>query len=296
MKNIIFLLFALFSTIPAFAQETGTISDPILGISFKIPDGWVGQESGEYFVMGHNSVPGMIIMSMHQNNLEQLKQEARNGIHDPESSISLTLASEIEQPQANAIAATLKGTVNWQAAKAYVIALENKFGTGISIAVITTADLFEQKHIAVAKQIMNSVKFTKPKTDAIVKEWKDFLSNVRLTYMYSNFSGSYTDGGVSAYAESNETIDLCSAGYFTHSSNSMVSAGNSGINAYSGNQGGGDGNWEITVGVGGVPYLVLNFNNGEVYEYKLTYEDQKLHLNGTRYFRTTEGEYRPNCY
>ena len=161
---------------------------------------------------------------------------------------------------------------------------------------MTTAELFEQKHIAVAKQIMKSVKFSKPKTDAIVKEWKDYLSNVRLTYMYSNYSGTYVEGGVTAYAESNEKIDLCSAGYFTHSSNSMVSAGNSGINAYSGNQGGGDGSWEIKVGVGGTPYLILNFNNGEVYEYELTYEDNKLHLNGTRYFRTMEGEYRPNCY
>ena len=53
------------------------------------------------------------------------------GIQDSESSIYLDLASKIEQPQSNAIAAILKGTVNWQAAKAYVIALENKFWDGI---------------------------------------------------------------------------------------------------------------------------------------------------------------------
>lgn len=103
------------------------------------------------------------------------------------------------------------------------------------------------------------------------------------------------DGGVSACTESNETIDLCSAGYFTYSSNSMVSAGNRGMNAYDSNRSSGDGDWKIMVGAG-TPYWVLNFNNGLVYEYKLTYENQKLYFNGTRYFRTTEGDYRPNCY
>ena len=79
MKNLTIIVFALMISFQTFAQDTGIVNDPILGISFKIPDGWVGQQSGDYLVMGHNSIPGMIIMSMHQSNLEQLKEEAKNG-------------------------------------------------------------------------------------------------------------------------------------------------------------------------------------------------------------------------
>jgi hypothetical protein len=34
-----------------------------LGISFDIPQGWVGQISGESIILGHNSIAGMMIMT-----------------------------------------------------------------------------------------------------------------------------------------------------------------------------------------------------------------------------------------
>ena len=57
----------------------------------------------------------------------------------------------------------------------------------------------------------------------------------------------------------------------------------------------GNGAWDIIVGHTGQPTLVLKYNNGEVISYTLTYEDSKLYLDGTRYFRTTQGEYAPSC-
>ena len=300
MKNYTFfqILATIFLSISSLnAQQTGNISDPYLGISFDIPNGWVGQESGDLFVMGHNTIPGIIIMTMHNSNVQQLTQEAQAGIQDAQSMIFLNLSGPIQTVQKNAVAGTFEGTVEGQAAKAYMIGMENKLGgSGISIVVLAGNTMFTDEHPKIAKQIMKSVRFTKPQTDKVKKEWVDFLANTRVQYMDSNFSGSYVEGGVTGYYESNEKIDLCSQGYFNYYSSSLVSAGNSNINAYSGGQGNGQGSWEITVGAGGTAYLSLHFHNGEVKEYELGWEDNKLYLNGTRYFRTKTGEYAPNCY
>ena len=33
-----------------------------LGLSFNIPNGWTGQANGEYVILGHNSITGMMIL------------------------------------------------------------------------------------------------------------------------------------------------------------------------------------------------------------------------------------------
>ncbi len=299
MKNLLFVLF-LFAISTFFhsaqAQQTGHVSDPALGLAFDIPSGWVGQLSGDYFIIGHQSIPGMIILSMHQSNVNQLKQEAKKGLHDPDNSVALQLSGNIQDLNKHTIAGMLEGTVNWQAAKAYFISMANPNGNGISIAVLVGKELFDQKHIDIAHEIMRSVKFTKPQTAGIKNEWETWLANTRVQYLNSNYSPSYTSGGISAYSESKEKIDLCAAGYFIHYSFSMVSAGNAGMNGYSGGQNGGQGNWEIQVGAGGTPSLILKFNDGTIREYELSYEDKKLYLNGRRYFRTKTGDESPACY
>ena len=46
------------------------------GVSFKIPDGWIGQESeGMYYNGLKNTKAGLIIIQPHQFNIHELRQQ-----------------------------------------------------------------------------------------------------------------------------------------------------------------------------------------------------------------------------
>lgn len=79
----LFIFLALFLSISLSAQETGQKDYPTLGISFTIPDGWLGQEGQGVYMMGSNSIPGLIlVMPSSVASLDAMRQEARAGVVD----------------------------------------------------------------------------------------------------------------------------------------------------------------------------------------------------------------------
>ncbi|NBC83244.1 MAG: hypothetical protein GVY19_07655 [Bacteroidetes bacterium] len=296
MKKCTTLILAGLITIHLVGQQTGLVNYKHLGISFNIPEGWVGQETDGGYLMGSNNVPGLIMMIPHEiQSVKQLEAEARRGLNEGNGT-ALSLQGDIEQLGNNAIGGEYSGTLEWQAAKGYAVGTINPHGTGVTIIAITTADKYSADYKNYAMQVKNSLVYKKPETGPIVNQWKRHLSNVKLIYMDSYYSSSYTDGGVSGGYSSEIQIDLCAQGYFNYQGNNEVSAGSNYSSLYSGDNNKGHGNWNVVVGAGGQPILRLNFNNGEVYEYNLELREEKTYLNGNKYFRTTTGEYAPNCY
>ena len=299
MRTIILLLILTFP-IWTFSQQTGTITYKELGIQFTIPPGWVGQESQAGFVIGHNTIPGLVLITSHNFTKEQLIQEAHKGIADQQGT-QLKLSGQIEDLTDQAIGGEFQGTLEWQAAKAYIVGLSNPLGMGVSILAMTTAENFNATYKELAIQIMRSVRFSKPDTGPVVQEWGEYLKGVKLTYMESYSSPSYTDGGISGFYENKEKIDLCEKGYFNHYSYNLVSVeGQSSydgalVHASDGGQKYGHGKWEIIAGTGGSAILKLTFHDGKSLEYTLSKDDGKMFLNGSRYFRTWTGENAPNC-
>lgn len=128
---------------------------------------------------------------------------------------------------------------------------------------------------------------------AIAKEWKNRLSNTRLTYLDS-YSSGYGDsyGGYSVH----RTMDICGKGYFTYSGSSNFTMNASAANAYSFGNSGGDGTWSVIDNGSGGAVLQLNFNDGSTAQYRLGFQEGKTYLNGERWFRTTAAdgdEYAP---
>ncbi len=280
----------------SFAQQTGKVEYKHLGISFQIPDGWIGQEGDGVYLIASQTEPGLVLITTHEyKTLEELKTQARIGIQEANGT-SLALQSEIEQLSPTAIGAVYSGTVEWQPAKCYAIGLLNPQGSGLTILAMAQANQYSDKFKNLAMQVKNSASFAKPETGPIVDQWKQHLSGVKLTYMESYSSPSYTDGGISGGYNLKKEIDLCSQGYFLYSGRNNMSMGSDVSSAYSNSKQGGHGQWEVAVNVAGEPVLKLTFYNGEVWEYTLSLIDEKVHLNGEKYFRTMSGEYAPNCY
>ncbi len=291
MKKYVSLCTIFIVSWTLYAQQP--VEYPSLGLSFSIPNGWVGQEYGDGYLIAHETIPGFVIISTHEaNDLATLIKEAQIGLAD-DNGTNLKATSSPTSFKTNGVACEYAGTMEWTPAKAYAIGLLSPNSGGIVILGASTEELFSETHISVVKEIANSVKFTKIIKPQPADQWNEMLQNVRLTYMSSYSSNTYGGGGYSQKT----TIDLCGEGFFNYKDDDVNSFGQY-AGAYSQQRGGGT--WQLEPGRSAdTPVLKLTFYNGEVYSYDLSMSEGKLLLNGYRYFRTyandaTE-EFRPLC-
>jgi len=295
MKHLV-TIFLLAIVILSHGQISGDVNYEQIGVSFTIPEGWSGQESNGMLILGSNTIPGLIILAEHNYTIEQLKVEAQKGLNLGNGA-NLSLSGQLANLSSNAVGGEFDGTLEYQQAKAYIIGVANPHGgTGATIMAVTNSSNYTKEHEEVCKTIQQSFRFKKIDHSAKIKEWQDWLSNVRLTYMNSSYSPSYSSGGISGAYSSETKIDLCSNGSFSYSGNSDVSVSGDGVSGYNAEQNAGQGKWSVEPSSSGNYNLVLKYHNGQSEYYTLEYKDSKLYLNGYRYFRTTEGEYAPNCY
>ncbi len=286
---IISFLFPLLS----FPQISAEVNYEKLGISFVIPEGWVGRESEDMLIMGSDKMSGFLVMQAHNLSLDQLKKEAYIGIDDG-SGTRLKLEGDYDSGP-DYIGGVFGGMVEWEAAKGYLIGVTNSIGLGVMIMGVTSPDKFDDTYKELCFQIYNSLKFSEVDYTAEFEEWKEWLSDSRLTYMNSHYSSDYTDGGISGGYSSERKIDLCGKGYFSDSSNNDMSISGLGVSGYSYGSDEGSGTWKLEMTVEGEFLLILTYTSGNTEEYNLEYKDSKFYMNGVRYFVTSEGEYAPNC-
>lgn len=267
----------------AYPQLTGKVTVPQAGVEFTIPQGWIGQPTETGYVLGSNTEAGAIFLANHQSpSLAALRQQAMSGIY--EEGLQLRIEGTLEDISENAIGGTYAGSFQGQIVKAYAVGLINPFGRGVSILALTTPQMFTERHRQLAKEIAGTMRFFKAEASPIVNEWKNALTNSRLTYMdsYSTQGGGYS---------STVTIDLC-PGFFKRDESNKVNADVGGVFGSGHSAGQGSGTWEIIQDTSGNAILELTYTDGRVKEYTLQYVDGKTMLNGTRYFRTNDAQ----CY
>jgi len=301
MKNLvslsILLCFSFFLNTTSMAQKTGKIEYKSLGLSFTIPNGWVGQEGDGAFIMGSNTLAGFMMVTTNQaQSIDQLKQEAMAGIQEANGT-ALQTNGQFESIGSNGIGAEFNGTAEWQPATAYVAGLTNPYGNGVTIMVITLKDQYTAQHKAAVMALAKSVHFKKPEYGPIVQQWKEKFSGVRLTYMdsYSSIDYSNSDYTTGGGYSSKEEIDLCAQGYFRFNQQHDMSVDMGGAYGNSNSSGQGSGTWKIIGNASGQGVLQLNYYDGKVSEYVLSMDGDKTMLNGYRYFRTWTGDNAPNC-
>ncbi len=289
-KKFFLILFLLFCAGELRAQLTGVINYEQYGISFTIPEGWFGRETEESILIQSQTIPGLGLITTHTYTKSELEAEAKKGLKEGYGT-NMQLKGDLKHLSATAVGGIFEGKLEGSNAKSYMIGIENpnENGLGITIMIATYPNMFTDEHIQTAKKISSSFTFKKVEKSDEIMEWIEFFSDVKLTYMdsYSSSSG----GGYS----SEEAIDLCSEGYFIFGSNNTMTLGGSGYSGYSESQNAGSGTWDVIPGNNGVPHLVLTYYSGSQDSYELEYTDNKVYLNGYRYFRTMEGEFAPSC-
>ncbi len=263
---------------------------PTLGLAFEVLDGWVGQETDGGYMMGHQTIPGMILLTPHQaSSLDELRAEAQAGLHD-EQGTQLQLVDAVQDFGKRGVRADMQGWVEGTPAKAHVIGLMSPHGGGLTIMALVAEAEFSAAYRSYAETVAQSVVFSKPEIPPVVDEWTATLLNYRLTYLDSYSSNTAGGGGYSQ----EETIDLCN-GYFLYNNTDVNAFGQyAGMNS----QQRGNGAWEVISNGADGAVLVLRFRDGSEKSYDLGWEDGKTYLNGYRYFRTGMNDiadHRPNC-
>ena len=287
MVRLFVTLFSLLSITVSTAQQTGEVDYPYLGLKFTIPNGWKGGETEGGYLIGSDTQPGLIILLPHQvKDIEALKQEAEAGIQ--EEGIMLKKVGPFETVGQEGVGALFEGAVQGEAAKAFVAAVINPFGAGVTIMAATAASGYNATYRELVNEIALSLKFSEPVEPPITEEWRNTLKGAKLTYLNSSYDSGPSYGGYSTYSSysSREEITLCASGTFSFYSSNSMSVDTGGAFADGGGDNSGEGTWTVATNGAGVPVLKLQFENGEINTYQLTYEDSKTYLNGSRYFRT----------
>ena len=264
---------------PAYSETKATgrsFGDKYAGFRFNLPNDWNGQqiEDGSYLI-GHKTKPGFILIMPHQfTDLNTLYQESAQGIQ--EEGIQLFPSKGITKFGKNGLIADFDGMVQGQRVKAHAIGLLSIYGGGLNMLIAVRTDLYQREYLQIIQSIANSVVFSKPKVAAISRQWKENLMGKRLQYLKT--ANGFSDKTV---------IDLCSSGQFRYNSNSSGLSDGLTALTYAGQDAGG-GTWKI-VSRGRDAILTLSFNNGELYEYKITKRGEsggQINLNGRRFFVT----------
>ncbi len=287
IRRYAIVIIALSANIIGKAQKAGEVDYPYLGIKFTIPDGWKGAETEGGFLMGSDTKPGLIVMLPHDvKDLNGLRQEAEAGLQG--EGISLSKSSEFESVGKEGIGAEFEGLIQGEQAKAYVAGIINPFGSGVTIMAASTTSSYNNDYKELAKRIAMSLKFSQPVEPPVTQEWRNTLMGAKLTYLNSSYSSGASYDGYSTYSgySSRHEITLCPNGYFSDYSSNSMSVDTGGAFAGGGGNDSGQGKWSVVANADGNPVLKLEFNNGEVSSYKLSYEEGKTYLSGSRYFRT----------
>lgn len=243
-----------------------------LGLSFDIPTGWRGQVDGEYIVLGHETVPGLLILSANTApNTTALKKQAEEGVLD--EGVQLSPHGEFIIKNKNRVEGMYTGTFNGQDVKGYVIGLINGLGKGMNVLILTESTKFTQAHQKEADKLARSVVFSKAEDSQATTFWKQKLIGNQLYFGLTRGDGS-----------EKRTIDLCSDGSFTYYGNSHIAFDESYGFGSAGNNEHNTGTYTI-YSLGSSSVLELTFTNGKIVEYDLSTNDAgNTFLDNSRYY------------
>jgi hypothetical protein len=284
------LLFILvFTTVfPLSAQDTGPTELPHLGLSFDVPEGWMGQASGNAYIMGTPDGSGFVLITGHPHqHLDQLSGDMAKGTSDGRDT-ELRIEGQLEPIGQNGLGANYTGQLAGIPAKAYIVGLINPHGRGISIVSMQRQDPGGPDCSQTARAIAGTVRFTPARPGAEADEWREKLGVCRLSSFESYLSGS--SGGYNAET----VIHLCSESAFSYQSTVLVGADAGMVSGSSGGTETGEGHWEIAMNFEGRPVLRLFFSDTSEREYVLASEGDRLMLDGRPFIRST-GAHGPEC-
>jgi len=269
-KGAVGMTFVLAALAALLAGQAQVIRDAEMGISFTAPAGWKAQKQGNAFWLGSDTLKGFILIMEHSySSLDQMQEEASQGIMDEASGIELIPSSVSEPFQKNGLAAEFRGVIQGMEARAYAVGLISPQGGGVTIIAAVEEASYSDTYPRTVKQIASSVAFSAPRADTSLLRY--FAGKY-----YSYTGGSTITGG----AGTERQVMLCPDGRYFDSTEFSASGEDWGGARQSGNAA----RWKIqgnkTQGT-----ITLVFPGGETrsVRYQVTGEEGVILFDGIKF-------------
>lgn len=184
-------------------QSTGDpVGDPSWGFRFISPEGWNYQLSPDGAILGHTSIPGIILIYPHLlNTMDEVQQQMNMGIQEEGSYLSLS--GSVSATGNQLLEADYEGIVDGAIAKGHGLGTLSPHGGGAFIVAISTPEMFGEEILRDARWIANHLVYKKIETTQLVQHfsgrWANFTTNTS-TWIEFRPDGTYNEQYESSYS------------------------------------------------------------------------------------------------
>jgi len=183
----------------------GEVGNPGWGFKFVPPEGWKFQQDMSMAILGHDTIPGMIVVAPHEaTDLEQAAAQMQEGI--TEEGVALHPTGAVSRHGDNALVAVYSGLFQGQQAKARGIGTLSPHGGGAFILAVTTPESFGPELVAAMDQIASAVRYFKVDVSDLVRHfvgrWASYSGNSAggtLSNLTFHPDGTFADDSETSY-------------------------------------------------------------------------------------------------
>jgi len=187
---------------PGGAPGPGDVSDAAWGWGFTPPAGWKYQKGSQGVTLGHDTIPGMILVMPHAiKDLATLRAQMQQGIVD--AGVQFTLAGQLEPIGDNALAGVYDGIMQGARVKARSIGTISPYGGGAFVVALTLPEKFDPPILEAAAAIARGMRYVKSDISEMTRYfagiWKSYTPGAEKTVtlalngeFYDNTEASFT--------------------------------------------------------------------------------------------------------
>ena len=178
------------------------VSDPGWSFAFRLPSGWKYQKGDQGAILGHDTVPGLILVLPHEaGNAQQLQQQMQEGLQD--ESVNLMPAGRLQQMGNNAIAGDYTGVAQGSQVKARGIGVLGAQGGGAYVIAMATPQVYGTTLTSAAEAVARSLRTVQQDASDLVRHfagtWVTMTKNTQtMVALYPN--GSYSNRYEAGYS------------------------------------------------------------------------------------------------
>ena len=271
---------------PQPSDGGNAVSVPELGCSFTIPAGWNGQKQGGAIYLTSTNYKGFILIQRHAyKSLQQMANEASQGIVDESTNTRLMPVSQFQPFGKNGMVAEFSGTAQGQKSRTFAIGLISPQGGGVTIMAATEEASYSSDYSDFVLAIAGSLSFVPGGASGgsqIPSPQSNGGGDMDLMKYFAGEWYAYSSGStISGGAGTERTMTLCPDGLFRDSSEFSASGGGWGAaNAQSG-----WGRW-IIQGDKSQGVIMVTYPNGQ--SKRITYrviskQEQTISFDGVTY-------------
>ena len=178
------------------------VGDPSWGFKFIPPEGWNFQYSADGAILGHTTIPGIIVIYPHVlKSMEEVRQQMNMGIQDAGS--YLTLSGTLSEAGDQLLEAGYEGVVDGSIARGHGFGTLSPHGGGAFIVAISTPQMLGEEIIRDARWMAANLVYEKMESSDLVRhfagKWANFTTNTS-TWIQFYPDGTYDEQYESSYS------------------------------------------------------------------------------------------------